>query len=52
MSVEEWRELDMVEFARLLRYCWIEQGGWDMMPFVLEGDSFLYVPGAFFGGTH
>ena len=29
--VEEWRESDMAEFARSSRYCWMEQGDWDMM---------------------
>ena len=51
VSVEDWRESDMAGFARSLRYCWMEQGGWDMVPFVLEGDSFLCIPGAFFGDT-
>ena len=31
MSVEEWRESDMAGFVGSLRYCWMEQGGWDMM---------------------
>ena len=51
VSVEEWRESDMAGFARSSRYCWMERGGWDMMLFVLEGDSFLYAPGVFFGDT-
>ena len=49
VSVEEWREPDMAGFARLSRYCWMERDGWDMMLFVLGGDSFLCIPGAFFG---
>ena len=39
----------MAGFARLLRYCWIERGGRDMMLFVVEQSSSLYVPRAFVG---
>ena len=51
VSVEEWRESDMAGFARLSRYCWMEQGGWDMLPSAVGGDSFLYVLGVFVGDT-
>ena len=51
VSVEEWRESDMAGFARLLRYCWMERDGWDMVPLMVGQDSFLYVPGVFFGDT-
>ena len=46
VSVEEWRESDMAGFARSLRYCWMEQDGWDML-WMVGQDPFLYVPGVF-----